>query len=224
MTTIPCPACAGDGRIADKTGGMTDRVHILYRFFAADGRLLYVGMTINPARRFEKHRGEKSWWSDVARVEIEHHETIDALRKAERRAIETEHPIHNIRMNGGGEKPDEQRPSSRCGLKVGCCYALGLDDGECPVGIVTALDDDGATVARMSFLTGCFDCGEVWVSYDSICRTLRAYEMSKAKIRADGWNPDYFKVSGIEQVFDTDPLAEFQTSWHHDRRPAPLTS
>jgi hypothetical protein len=52
----------------------------LYRFYAADDQLLYVGLTINPGKRMERHRGEKPWWNDIARVTLEHHESIEALR------------------------------------------------------------------------------------------------------------------------------------------------
>lgn len=80
----------------------------LYRFYGLDDTLLYVGMTVNPGRRMEKHRGTKDWWCDVARIEMEQFTSLDELRVAERRAIETERPLHNIRMNSGrhrGAKP-----------------------------------------------------------------------------------------------------------------------
>jgi predicted GIY-YIG superfamily endonuclease len=72
--------------------------HTLYRFYSADDTLLYVGLTINPGRRMEKHRG-REWWRDVARITLEQHPDLDTLRRAERLAIETERPLHNIRMN-----------------------------------------------------------------------------------------------------------------------------
>ena len=71
----------------------------LYRFYAADDALLYVGLTINPGRRLEKHRALQPWWNDVARVELEQHPDMPTLRAAEREAIKTETPLYNIRMN-----------------------------------------------------------------------------------------------------------------------------
>lgn len=72
----------------------------LYRFFDADDQLLYVGLTVNPGRRMEKHRGTQPWWADVARIEMEQHLDLETLRAAEREAIKAERPLHNIRMNG----------------------------------------------------------------------------------------------------------------------------
>lgn len=72
----------------------------LYRFYTADDALLYVGLTINPGRRMEKHRDTQTWWPDVARIAMEQHPDLPTLREAERKAIQTEKPRHNIRMNG----------------------------------------------------------------------------------------------------------------------------
>lgn len=73
-------------------------MNTLYRFYAAD-QLLYVGITVNPGRRLEKHRALQPWWADVARIEMEQHPDQATLRAAEREAIKTEKPLHNIRMN-----------------------------------------------------------------------------------------------------------------------------
>lgn len=75
-------------------------MNTLYRFFDADDTLLYVGMTINPGRRLEKHRATQPWWPDVARIDMEQHPDEVTLRRAEREAIKAENPLHNVRMNG----------------------------------------------------------------------------------------------------------------------------
>ena len=71
-------------------------MNTLYRFFAADDTLLYVGITSSPPQRFKAHKREKEWWSDIARIELEHLESRKALERAEREAIEREKPKHNI--------------------------------------------------------------------------------------------------------------------------------
>lgn len=68
----------------------------LYRLFAADGSLLYVGIGGNPGRRFEQHRTNKPWWGDVASMTLEHHPTREAAIAAELQAIKAENPRHNI--------------------------------------------------------------------------------------------------------------------------------
>ena len=80
---------------------MSAGVFALYRFFAEDGSLLYVGLTVNPGARLRKHKAEKPWWSTIASITIEQHTSLEELRKAERDAIRTEKPAHNIQLNGG---------------------------------------------------------------------------------------------------------------------------
>lgn len=73
-------------------------VFTLYRFYDADDTLLYVGLSINPGKRFERHKADKEWWTEVARIDMEQFPDIDALRTGERTAIQSERPRHNIRM------------------------------------------------------------------------------------------------------------------------------
>lgn len=68
----------------------------LYRFFAQDGQLLYVGITINPAIRWHQHSKNKPDWRKVAVVRLEHHENREDALDAERQAIQTELPLWNI--------------------------------------------------------------------------------------------------------------------------------
>ncbi len=78
-----------------RSGGPTT----LYRFYGRDGALLYVGITLNPGKRWEKHRDEKPWWTDVTDIKLEQHPTRQAALEAERAAIIAEKPAHNIVHN-----------------------------------------------------------------------------------------------------------------------------
>lgn len=69
--------------------------HTLYRFKDEHGRLLYVGITNNPAVRMNQHRADKPWWDQVATMEMEHHPSREALAEAEREAIRNELPYWN---------------------------------------------------------------------------------------------------------------------------------
>lgn len=71
--------------------------HILYRFYARWGELLYVGITMNVADRWRDHREGKVWWPDVGVITVRHYNTRQELLDAERTAIQTEHPTHNVR-------------------------------------------------------------------------------------------------------------------------------
>lgn len=75
--------------------------HALYRFFAADDALLYVGITCDVGKRWDRHSREKPWWTDVARSTVEHFESREAVLAAEEKAIRTEKPKHNVRHNRG---------------------------------------------------------------------------------------------------------------------------
>lgn len=68
----------------------------LYRFYDADERLLYVGISLHAAHRASEHRGDKAWWGDVARMDVEHLADRAEALKAERRAIRNERPVYNI--------------------------------------------------------------------------------------------------------------------------------
>jgi predicted GIY-YIG superfamily endonuclease len=68
----------------------------LYRLYAADGTLLYVGAAYDPEKRWTEHAVEKSWWPEVATKSVEWFETRDAALAAESTAIATEEPFYNV--------------------------------------------------------------------------------------------------------------------------------
>ncbi|MCC8956130.1 GIY-YIG nuclease family protein [Bradyrhizobium sp. Pear77] len=69
--------------------------HVVYRLFNRDGELIYIGMTRSFGSRFEQHITRK-WWTEVARIEIEHHPDAISARRAEGAAILIENPKYNI--------------------------------------------------------------------------------------------------------------------------------
>ncbi|MGW6941370.1 GIY-YIG nuclease family protein [Streptomyces xanthophaeus] len=74
--------------------GGSDRV-ALYRLFDEEGRLLYVGVTSNPAKRWSFHERKKTWWPLVRIREIEWClSRTEALTK-EAQEIATKRPLHN---------------------------------------------------------------------------------------------------------------------------------
>lgn len=75
---------------------MSNKTHVLYRFYSATGQLLYVGITMNPPQRFKSHRDSKEWWPTVSGITVENYSSRDELAQAERRAIQVEHPLHNV--------------------------------------------------------------------------------------------------------------------------------
>lgn len=71
----------------------------LYRFYDAHGRLLYIGITSRLGRRLHEHAKTKAWQRDAATITVQHFATRQDAERAERTAIETEYPAHNITHN-----------------------------------------------------------------------------------------------------------------------------
>lgn len=77
----------------------------LYRHFAADGTLLYVGVSLNALLRQHAHKtGRSPWFEQIAKIEIQNLPTKKAALEAERKAIKDEKPLYNVLHNLGGER------------------------------------------------------------------------------------------------------------------------
>lgn len=66
----------------------------LYRLWAGDGRLLYVGVTRNPRARLKAHKHK--WGAIIESCTWEERTDAGDMLEAEARAISTEHPALNI--------------------------------------------------------------------------------------------------------------------------------
>jgi hypothetical protein len=68
----------------------------LYRHWAADGALLYVGISNKPLYRLDTHMEKSSWARHIASVTIEWLPDREAALAAEMVAIRSEGPRHNL--------------------------------------------------------------------------------------------------------------------------------
>ena len=91
----------------DPEGG---QMNTLYRFYANDGTLLYIGITISPPQRFKQHSRDKAWWNEVARIELVQFNSREELENEEKNAISREHPKYNITHNAAA--PQAGRPDT----------------------------------------------------------------------------------------------------------------
>lgn len=71
----------------------------LYRHYDPNGDLLYVGVSLVPLRRQEKHRGVAAWRNMICRILIEPFDTREAALAAEEAAIRIEFPKFNLMHN-----------------------------------------------------------------------------------------------------------------------------
>lgn len=69
---------------------------VLYRFFDADGSLLYVGITKHVGQRWSWHMRNQPWWQEVHRLTAEWHDTREDASVAEIAAIKSERPAYNV--------------------------------------------------------------------------------------------------------------------------------
>lgn len=69
----------------------------LYRLYAPDGSLLYIGVTGRLSERFNAHSRSKPWWPEVAEVGLEWLPKMHLALDAERVAIKAEDPRYNRR-------------------------------------------------------------------------------------------------------------------------------
>lgn len=83
--------------------------HVLYRFFSADGALLYVGITNSPRDRFSQHRSAAPWWEEATSITLTRYTNRNELAAAEIHAIKTENPKYN-RTHAQPQPPPVNKP------------------------------------------------------------------------------------------------------------------
>ncbi len=71
--------------------------HYLYRYYDANGRLLYVGCTNSPGARRESHRQGTYWFSEAVRVRHTVYPDRPTALEREREAIYAEKPKYNVK-------------------------------------------------------------------------------------------------------------------------------
>jgi hypothetical protein len=198
---------------------MTDNRQQLYRLFAADGELLYIGVSYSAIARYAQHKVTQPWIGDVARVEIETRDcTRHEIEAAEREAIIAERPRHNVVHNGPTKVQPARAPRESAGersrwLAIGDVVALGMKDGSCPVGQVAAdsfsdprLPASTIVLDLLDFWSGYFGATQQIVYMGDVVRGMAAEIMSATDKFFEGYPKD-------ATVYDTAPLGRFQTRW-----------
>lgn len=91
----------------------------LYRFFDAEGKILYVGITGRLRRRMTEHAKDyaTTWWPLVVSRTVEWHQTRSEAGRAERQAIAAEKPPHNVLHTPRARVPLQARPNRNYGQR-----------------------------------------------------------------------------------------------------------
>jgi predicted GIY-YIG superfamily endonuclease len=73
--------------------------HLVYRYYAHDDTLLYIGVTNAGLRRAIQHMHDKSWFPQVVHSTFEHFTNRSSAEAREKEAIRAEHPLYNVVYN-----------------------------------------------------------------------------------------------------------------------------
>lgn len=120
---------------------------VLYRFFDADGALLYVGQSINPWRRLTEH-SRNIVRGGTATVTLERgFADLDELLRAEAQAIIREQPRHNTNLKG---RPQPARPPVGATCRAGRCVGLVKCRESATCGCCRRDREDAAIVERVA--------------------------------------------------------------------------
>ncbi len=111
----------------------------MYRYYDADGVLLYLGITDDTYQRWRSHEIKARWWALVASSTVEWYPSREAAADAEKLAIAEEKPLRNIKdvpgYNPRGQR--EYRPATPFWRYV-------LEVVRYPTGVKVARKMDGA--------------------------------------------------------------------------------
>lgn len=119
---------AEQASVADRSHPATevaDATFHVYRFYAADDELLYVGQSARLPRRLSQHRREKDWWREVVRIELDRCESKAEALRLERDLIERRHPPYNVALNPQPRKRREAEPEE---ADTACCPSCGAPE------------------------------------------------------------------------------------------------
>jgi excinuclease UvrABC nuclease subunit len=88
---------------------LQERPSAVYRIFDTKGELIYVGVAYSPKVRISFHRHNKPWGGEIARYEVDWHESRDAAEAAEEQLIADIWPRYNVLGT-----PEHRLRSLRC--------------------------------------------------------------------------------------------------------------
>lgn len=95
---------------------MNARTCVLYRWWDANGNLLYVGKSIRVLSRIEQHRQGSRFFDEATSMTLERFPDEVTLGLAEIEAIRTEKPVYNIVHNREADASTDFDPETVAAL------------------------------------------------------------------------------------------------------------
>ncbi len=86
-------------------GAACQKPTAMYRHFAADGALLYIGISHSPTQRSGQHKQKAAWYYEVTSTSVQWFASRREAEAAEKAAIIAERPPHNVVWNRAAKKP-----------------------------------------------------------------------------------------------------------------------
>lgn len=136
-----------------------EREFILYRWWRADGTLLYVGKSVSLFARISSHRKSSAFFSAAATMTIERFPDAVALAEGEVLAIQNEHPIYNVMHNGAAGVPKMLTPLPQPGQTV-ASHWVTIDAESIRVGDVIRYTFDDEIYVQGIVDDDLYDCDE----------------------------------------------------------------
>jgi hypothetical protein len=166
--------------------------HVLYRFYDADCVLLYIGITKNPPARFDGHRRDKPWWTEVADIKLTQYPDRESVLEAERQAIIDEKPAWNVVYNGRRPRGPRSNPgrvaSSAPGRLVNITSRYGKSE-TLPLGLYYEVHLDPISDDYLPSETPASELFDIW------CRQIEERHQPDLP-SGSTWVPIYWFVSG----------------------------
>ena len=86
--------------MAEQSAARRAEPHVVYRLFASDDVMLYVGLSVarNLVVRLRYHRRRQPWWAEVRRAETTWHPSFESAAALEAGLVRTGGPRENRRV------------------------------------------------------------------------------------------------------------------------------
>ena len=92
---------------------LRDKPHTVYRMYAEDGTVLYVGCTSDIGRRTAQHSSGREWFGEIVRIEVEHYADRSSAVARESELITALDPKHQVSFNNRSLNGWERRRRER---------------------------------------------------------------------------------------------------------------